>query len=47
VTLVLVVLGLGYLNLLLFAVTGQDWLGTRRELLDPTYIGFFTPSRLP
>lgn len=29
------------LNLLLFSFFGFDWLGTRRELSDPTYIGFF------
>ena len=25
--------------------TGSDWLGTRHELPDPTYVGFF--GRLP
>jgi len=33
------------LNLLLFTVFGYDWLGTRRELADPTYVGFF--GRMP
>lgn len=28
-------------NLLLFVIFGFDWLGTRRELSNPTYIGFF------
>ena len=41
VTLVVFGLLLGWLNLLLTIVFGSDWLGTRRELLDPTYVGFF------
>lgn len=41
----IVVLCLAYLNYLLTIFSGSDWLGTRRELLDPTYIGFF--GRLP
>ncbi|KAA0271970.1 MAG: hypothetical protein EDM79_12840 [Chloroflexi bacterium] len=41
VTLVLFGLALTLFNLLLFAVFGFDWLGTRRELPSPTYIGFF------
>lgn len=32
---------LGYLNFLLTFLFSSDWLGTRRELLDPTYVGFF------
>lgn len=32
-------------NLFLFTLFGYDWLGTRRELPDPTYVGFF--GRLP
>jgi hypothetical protein len=39
------VLLLGWLNLLLTMLFSSDWLGTRRELLDPTYVGFF--GRLP
>ncbi len=30
-----------YLNFLLTILFISDWLGTRRELLDPTYVGFF------
>jgi hypothetical protein len=43
----LVVFGLliTLLNLLLFTIFGFDWLGTRRELTDPTYVGFF--GRMP
>lgn len=39
----LVVLGLlmTLLNVFLFSLLGYDWLGTRRELSNPTYIGFF------
>jgi hypothetical protein len=33
------------LNWLIFVVFGQDWLGTRRELPNPTFVGFF--GRLP
>jgi len=36
---------LGWLNLLLTVVSGSDWLGTRRELPDPTYLFFF--GRVP
>lgn len=43
--LVVLVQLLGWLNLVLFLIFGQDWLGTRRELPDPTYVGFF--GRLP
>jgi hypothetical protein len=32
---------LGWLNIGLFALAGYDWLGTRRELPDPTFVGFF------
>lgn len=32
---------LSLLNLLLYSLLGYDWLGTRRELPDPTYVGFF------
>lgn len=46
VELVMLELLLAWLNLLLFAVFGYDWLGTRRELLDPTYIGFFGQLRV-
>ena len=40
---ILMVFGLllGYLNFLLTILFSSDWLGTRRELLDPTYVGFF------
>jgi hypothetical protein len=41
VMLVLLVQLLGLLNLLLFTILNQDWLGTRRELPNPTYVGFF------
>lgn len=41
----IVVLCLAYLNYLLTIFSGSDWLGTRRELPDPTYVGFF--GRLP
>lgn len=41
VVLVLFSLALTLFNLLLFAICGFDWLGTRRELPSPTYIGFF------
>jgi hypothetical protein len=41
VTLIIFTLFLAYLNLLLTILTGGDWLGTRRELPDPTYVGFF------
>lgn len=46
VMLVTFVMVLGWLNLLLFAVFGYDWLGTRRELSDPTYVGFFGQLRV-
>jgi len=46
VILVIIGLLLGWLNLLLFAIFGYDWLGTRRELVDPTYIGFFGQLRV-
>jgi len=36
---------LGYLNFLLTNLFSSDWLGTRRELLNPTFVGFF--GRLP
>jgi len=45
VMLALLVQLLGWLNLLLYTILGQDWLGTRRELPDPTYVDFF--GRLP
>jgi hypothetical protein len=41
VALVFFELALTLLNLLLFVSFGFDWLGTRRELPNPTYIGFF------
>lgn len=39
---------LAYLNYLLTTLTGSDWLGTRRELPDPTYLFFYgrVPVRL-
>jgi len=42
-----IVLGysLQYLNLLIYTALGYDWLGTRRELTDPTFVGFF--GRMP
>jgi hypothetical protein len=43
--LIIFVLFLAYLNLGLTILSGSDWLGTRRELPDPTYVGFF--GRLP
>jgi hypothetical protein len=46
VTLAIFALLVGWLNLLLFVVFGYDWLGTRRELLDPTYVGFFGQLRV-
>jgi len=45
VLLIIFSLFLSYLNLLLTDLSGGDWLGTRRELPDPTYVGFF--GRLP
>ena len=36
---------LQYLNHLLYSAFGYDWLGTRRELTDPTFVGFF--GRMP
>jgi hypothetical protein len=39
--LVLFGVALTLFNLLLYAIFGFDWLGTRRELPSPTYIGFF------
>jgi len=45
VTLAVFSLLLGYLNFLLTILFSSDWLGTRRELLDPTFVGFF--GRLP
>ncbi|OGN95876.1 MAG: hypothetical protein A2Z71_01450 [Chloroflexi bacterium RBG_13_50_21] len=41
VMLVIFTLSLAYLNFLLTTLSGSDWLGTRRELADPTYVGFF------
>jgi hypothetical protein len=32
---------LGYLNFILSILFSSDWLGTRRELLDPTFVGFY------
>lgn len=46
VVLVLSVLLLGWLNLLLFMAFGYDWLGTRGELVDPAYVGFFGQLRV-
>lgn len=39
---------LAYLNFLLTSLSGSDWLGTRRELPDPTYLFFYgrVPIRL-
>ena len=45
VLLIIFTLFLSYLNLLLTSLSGSDWLGTRRSLPDPTYVGFF--GRLP
>lgn len=45
VLLIIFTLFLSYLNLLLTGLSGSDWLGTRLELSDPTYVGFF--GRLP
>jgi len=36
----------GWLNLLVTLLSGSDWLGTRRELLDPTFVGFFGRLRV-
>lgn len=44
--LALAVLLLGWLNVLLFAAFGYDWLGTRRELVDPAYVGLFGQLRV-
>lgn len=41
VILVVFTLVLIWLNWLIYAALGYDWLGTRRELPDPTYVGFF------
>jgi len=41
VMLVILVQILAWLNLLIFTASGFDWLGTRRGLSDPTYVGFF------
>ena len=41
VMVIILVYLLQYLNLLLFTVFDYDWLGTRRELPDPTFVGFF------
>lgn len=41
VALVFFGLALTLFNLLLYTLFGFDWLGTRRELPSPTYIGFF------
>lgn len=41
VALVLFGVALTLFNLLLFVAFGFDWLGTRRELPSPTYVGFF------
>lgn len=45
VMLVILVQLFAWLNFLLYTLLDQDWLGTRRELPDPTYVGFF--GRLP
>lgn len=45
VMVILLVYLLQYLNYLLYTASGYDWLGTRRELPDPTYVGFF--GRMP
>ncbi len=45
VMLIIFTLCLAYLNFLLTVLSGGDWLGTRRELPDPTYVGFY--GRLP
>lgn len=37
---------LGWINYALFLLCGYDWLGTRRELADPTYVGFFGQLRV-
>lgn len=44
----LVVLGLllTLFNLLLFTLFGYDWLGTRHELANPTYVGLFGRLRV-
>lgn len=46
VLLVIVSLLITLVNVLLFAAFGFDWLGTRRELPKPTYIGFFGRLRV-
>ena len=45
IMLIIFTLSLAYLNLLLTLLSGSDWLGSRRELPAPTYVGFF--GRLP
>lgn len=39
--LVLIAQSLLWVNYLLYTFFGFDWLGTRRELASPTYVGFF------
>lgn len=48
VMLITFTLSLAYLNWLLTVLSGGDWLGTRRELPDPTYLFFYgrVPVRL-
>lgn len=41
VLITLVSVGLTWLNMLIFAAAGQDWLGTRDQLTEPTYVGYF------
>jgi hypothetical protein len=41
VMLLLLVQLVAWLNLLIFTIFGHDWLGTRPDLPDPTYVGFF------
>lgn len=45
VMVIILVYSLQYMNYFIYTALGYDWLGTRRELPDPTYVGFF--GRMP
>jgi hypothetical protein len=38
---VIVSMSLTWANMIIFWAAGQDWLGTREQLAEPTYVGFF------
>ena len=46
VFLTIFVLLLCWLNWLIFILGGYDWLGTRGDLMNPTYVGFFGQLRV-